>query len=250
MIVSYEKSDHEIANCQIYARCRELRTPVAHLPARFLQIRGDMYDNIQTSQAGRWPGELWLRSVLDVAPTAVLVEIDERIAYVNQRYITLLGYRRAAELIGRPVSDIVASADVERLVAFGRSRAEGRPAPPTYDFLARRRDGTEVRVQAAVSVATVGSLQCITTFVQEFEGAPSLETSDEIGGSHLRLSKREREVMDALLAGARIKEIGVTLRLSEKTVATHRARLLKKMGLGSNRELFQYALRHRLIDWS
>ena len=41
-------------------------------------------------------------------------------------------------------------------------------------------------------------------------------------------------------------ELGVT----ENTVATHRTRLLEKIGVADNRELYQYALRHRLVDWS
>ena len=208
-----------------------------------------MYDFIRR-QTAPGPGEGWLRSVLDSAPTGVLVEVDGRIAYVNPRYVALLGYRRADELVGRPVADIVADVDIDRLAGFGRMRAAGEAAPPTYDFLARRRDGTEIRFHAAVSVANFGPQQCITTFVQEFEGAGSPAIPGEIGGCHGRLSKREREVMDAILAGSRIKEIALSLGLSEKTVATHRARMLSKMGLSSNRELFQYALRHRLIEWS
>lgn len=209
-----------------------------------------MYDSIQSRSGARYAGDAWLRSVLDSAPTGVLVEIDERIAYVNPRYGALLGYKRAEELVGRPVSDVVAAADAERLAAFGRIRAAGGTAPPTYDFLARRRDGSEVRVHAAVSVAIVGRQQCITTFVQEFETSAPPATPEEISGSHVRLSRRERQVMDALLAGDRIKEIAFTLGVSEKTVATHRTRMLNKMGLSSNRELFQYALRHHLIEWS
>jgi DNA-binding NarL/FixJ family response regulator len=45
-----------------------------------------------------------------------------------------------------------------------------------------------------------------------------------------------------------VKEIGVDLSLSEKTVSTYRTRLLEKMQMRTNAELIQYALREGLVD--
>ena len=55
--------------------------------------------------------------------------------------------------------------------------------------------------------------------------------------------------MVRILAGKGTKEIAVELEMSDKTVATHRGRLLKKLNLHSSRDLFVYAVRHRLVDW-
>ena len=56
--------------------------------------------------------------------------------------------------------------------------------------------------------------------------------------------------MEMILAGKRIKEIALSLDVDSKTISTHRARLLRKLNLMDNRALFQYALRHRIIDWT
>ena len=64
-----------------------------------------------------------------------------------------------------------------------------------------------------------------------------------------RLSRRELEVLSRILAGKGTKEIAVDLGMSDKTVATHRGRLLKKLNLHSNRDLFLFAVQHRLVDW-
>lgn len=160
-------------------------------------------------------------------------------------------------MIGLTISLTVASVtasphDRERLLRFGRQRLLGQSAPATYDFLARGRAGAEIRLQASVSVALVGITPCIATFVRPFY-ASTVEiagSATEVTGPHVHLSPREREVMNAILDGKRIKEIAAELMVSGKTVATHRARLLARMGLPGNRELFQYALRHRLIEWS
>ena len=49
-------------------------------------------------------------------------------------------------------------------------------------------------------------------------------------------------------AGRTIKEIAVDFSLSEKTIATYRARLAEKLGLSSKVELTHYAMKHRLVD--
>jgi two-component system, NarL family, invasion response regulator UvrY len=64
--------------------------------------------------------------------------------------------------------------------------------------------------------------------------------------AHERLSDRELEVLRALAAGKKVKEIGTNLTLSEKTVSTYRSRLLGKMQMRTNAELIQYALREGL----
>lgn len=65
---------------------------------------------------------------------------------------------------------------------------------------------------------------------------------------HERLSNRELEVMRLIAAGKTVKEIAGELSLSVQTVSTHRARLLKKMGLKTNGELMRYALENKLVE--
>lgn len=192
----------------------------------------------------------WLKTVLDAVAEGIMIETGERVVYANDRYAALLGYRRGDELIGRQVAELIGAPDVDRLTGFGRSRARGEQAPAVYDFLARRRDGDGVRLRASVSVARLDQGHCITTFVQPFSDRGPADGAVPSDGPHERLSRRERQVLARLLDGTRVKEIALQLGVSEKTIATHRARLLRKLGLAGNRDLFQYAVRYGLIDWS
>jgi two-component system invasion response regulator UvrY len=65
---------------------------------------------------------------------------------------------------------------------------------------------------------------------------------------HETLSPRELQVLRLIALGRSLKEISTELAVSEKTVATYRARISEKMGLGSKVELTRYALRHGLAD--
>lgn len=64
---------------------------------------------------------------------------------------------------------------------------------------------------------------------------------------HLTLSDREFQVMSALASGKRIKDIATDLSLSPKTISTYRRRALEKLGLETDAELVQYAIRQGLV---
>jgi len=64
---------------------------------------------------------------------------------------------------------------------------------------------------------------------------------------HTRLSEREFQIFSKLVVGRSVTEIADELCLSAKTISTYRSRLLEKMGVSSNAELAQYAVKHNLI---
>jgi DNA-binding NarL/FixJ family response regulator len=67
------------------------------------------------------------------------------------------------------------------------------------------------------------------------------------GGAQRALSDREFEVLRLLAGGLGPTEIGERLHLSVKTVSTHKARVLEKLGLTSTADLVRYALEHKLL---
>jgi len=61
------------------------------------------------------------------------------------------------------------------------------------------------------------------------------------------LTPREREVFVALAGGAFGREVAARLKISVKTVETHRGQVLKKLSLRNNAELALFAARRDLI---
>lgn len=62
------------------------------------------------------------------------------------------------------------------------------------------------------------------------------------------LTSREREVLQLLSEGKSNKEIASVTGTSPKTIETHRARIMRKLKIGSLAELIRYAIRNRMID--
>src|SRR4051812_20527179 len=65
---------------------------------------------------------------------------------------------------------------------------------------------------------------------------------------HESLSDREFDVLRRLAGGESVTEVAAALKLSVKTVSTHKANGMAKMGLANQSELVRYALKHGLID--
>jgi DNA-binding NarL/FixJ family response regulator len=68
------------------------------------------------------------------------------------------------------------------------------------------------------------------------------------GPPHERLSDREYDVFQRLVAGESVTDIAARLSLSGKTVSTHKARLMEKLGVDNQADLVRYALRHHLAS--
>jgi DNA-binding NarL/FixJ family response regulator len=63
-----------------------------------------------------------------------------------------------------------------------------------------------------------------------------------------RLTSREREIVQLLAEGNTNKDIARRLGLSVKTVETHRAVVLRKLGLSSLVDLVRWAIRNNLVQ--
>lgn len=81
------------------------------------------------------------------------------------------------------------------------------------------------------------SRQVVAGYVQRVGG----EAASEV------LTARQREVLSLLAAGKSTKEIAFALKLSVKTVETHRAQIMERLGIRDVAGLVRYALRTGLV---
>jgi len=62
-----------------------------------------------------------------------------------------------------------------------------------------------------------------------------------------RITTRQREVLQLLAEGMSMKQIAFTLNLKPGTVAFHKYRAMENLGLKTNTELLQYAIKHHIV---
>ncbi len=108
-------------------------------------------------------------------------------------------------------------------------------------YLTKESD-SDVLVAAMRKVAAGGI--CFSTKVTELLTREHMPQTDAL--PHTRLSDREFEVFEKIVAGIRLTDIANELHLSIKTISTHKSRILQKMGMESDAELIRYAISNNL----
>lgn len=72
--------------------------------------------------------------------------------------------------------------------------------------------------------------------------------SESICYMHQKLTNREFQILQLLVKGMNLNQIADALSISDKTVSTHKSRLMKKMGMSTNAQLFTYAVTAGLTE--
>jgi DNA-binding NarL/FixJ family response regulator len=73
------------------------------------------------------------------------------------------------------------------------------------------------------------------------------DKEQESEAESLRLTSRQREIVQLLAEGKSSKEVAAVLGLSVKTAETHRANIMRKLDCHSVTELVRYAIRNHII---
>ena len=101
--------------------------------------------------------------------------------------------------------------------------------------------------QSASDCLKMGAWDCI--FRSDLSRLlPAINLAVEARTPLRRLSRRQREVLQLLSMGCSSREIARRLRLSAKTVETHRAAVMKRLGIRQVANLVRYSLRIGLIQ--
>ena len=110
------------------------------------------------------------------------------------------------------------------------------------------KDSEETEIIKAVKTAAAGG-----RYINEIVGgllantmSRSFSNADDLS-LYESLSDREYQIFLELASGKRAKDIAEKLQVSAKTVATHRSRLMQKMGFSTNAELILYANKSGLL---
>jgi len=85
--------------------------------------------------------------------------------------------------------------------------------------------------------------------LEGYLGRPTKENEDDNGRKNgLRLTARQKQILQLLAEGKSSKEVAVALSISVKTAETHRANIMRRLDCHSVTELVRYAIRNHIIE--
>ncbi len=105
----------------------------------------------------------------------------------------------------------------------------------------------ELAVRAVAAGDTYLSPPISKQVIEGYVRRASLPLADAQGRA-TQLTPRQREVLQLLVAGCTVKEIGRRLGISEKTVETHRSQIMERLQIYDLPGLVRYALRQGLAE--
>jgi DNA-binding NarL/FixJ family response regulator len=85
--------------------------------------------------------------------------------------------------------------------------------------------------------------------LEGYLGRPSKESDEDTNRKNgLRLTARQKQILQLLAEGKSSKEVAVALNISVKTAETHRANIMRRLDCHSVTELVRYAIRNHIIE--
>jgi DNA-binding NarL/FixJ family response regulator len=109
------------------------------------------------------------------------------------------------------------------------------------------KDAATLELQAALEAVSAGRTYLSPRITDKLLQTKGLRTS-ETPSVQPTLTARQTEVLKLLALGHSVKEIAFELQLSAKTVETHRAQIMERLGLRDVASLVRYAIRTGLIS--
>ena len=128
-------------------------------------------NDANTASTARTPalpgGEKTFQTLFEKAVDAIAVSRDGIHLFANRAYATLFGYASAADLVGRPVSDVIAPVSRAQVAERIELRARGMDVPTRYEVRGLRRDGSEFDYEASVSVFELDGAQYTLVIIRD-----------------------------------------------------------------------------------
>jgi PAS domain S-box-containing protein len=200
----------EVRSVAIYSRDtteaqqsqNELRSAYDQLAAAQEELRS-RYDELRQNRDNLKESEEKYRILVEHTQDGVFIAQDGRLAFVNGSLAQIIGYTEE-DLAGRPITDVIAPDDRERVLTRHRGRIRGKFLPETYEFsLLHKDNNTRIRVRMNVGTGTyLGGPSTIGT-VHDL-------TAERAREEELRESERRfRKIADATVEGLLMHREGI-----------------------------------------
>jgi PAS domain S-box-containing protein len=158
-----------------------------------------MADELQQSTALLHASESRLRAIFENSADAIVLSQDGILITVNPAYLAMFAYDKVDNVVGKPILDMIAPIERDRIQEYMRLRSQGEPAPITYETVGLRPDGFVLDMEVRIStyhqnneLYTLALLRDISE--QKAAQATLIQTSEQLAQQKDELTERLKEL--------------------------------------------------------
>lgn len=186
-------------------------------------------------------------TLMEFASNGIFIYQDGRITYVNQKLCETFAYSQN-ELLGMNLVNIVYKDDIHLIAEKIERALKGIHKDIQVDLRVISRDQKLVRITLTGSCITIRGKKSIIGSIFPLESKSADHASYNINQLEIKITKREKEIIQYICDGLSNGEIGEKLYISERTVEGHRANILKKTSCKNTARLAIFAIKHGLYE--
>ncbi len=193
------------------------------------------------------------RSVFDTLQTAIVLADapSGMIVEANKSAKRLFGASNS-ELMGMHLADLVPGEEQDKVRAILSHQAE-RPGLASPVLHVRHKSNGTIPVLAAANMIEIGDANVVVvSFTPTDEAAPARSANrkarDYRAGLGKKITQREREILRLICSGKTSRVIAQQLCISDKTVETHRTRIMQKLDTHCVVDLVKFAMANGLAQ--
>ncbi|MBA4405984.1 hypothetical protein C0389_01790 [bacterium] len=108
-------------------------------------------NEVTTAKQQLIESEIKFRSIFENSVDAIGVSKEGNHVFINPAYVTLFGYSYFDELIGKPILDLIAPSEHQKIRTLVKRRANGESVPSAYETIGLKKDNSEFHMEVHVS---------------------------------------------------------------------------------------------------
>ena len=172
----------------------------------FAELVGNALERKRTEDFLRESEEKY-RSVVEKASDGIVILQDAKIKFINPRLAEMWG-GPVDELLNRPITEFLHPDEVPKVLGRYKKRMEGKKAPPIYETIMVRKDGSNLHVELNAGISQYKGQKANQVFVRDIT------------------ERKQAQTWRKVLEGA-IEAIAMTLEMRDPYTAGHQQRVAR-----------------------
>lgn len=143
--------------------------PIKDKSGKVVKLKGIIMDITSRKEAEErlLESEEWFKTIFNTSRDGFVVELNEKVFYVNDALVKLFGYNSQKEILGDSITALIADDNMKIISSYSQKRLNGEDTPNIYETKGKRRDGEVIDVEISASVFSIRGNKYIIASVRD-----------------------------------------------------------------------------------